>query len=102
MSYFCDKIGERSDIENRISMKLNVKGLALASGVIWGLAMFVVTLISAMNGYAADFLVVMASVYPGFSLTYGGAVVGAIYGFLDGFVGGWIFAWLYNRFAGKE
>ncbi len=80
-------------------MKLNAKAFALASGVLWGLGMFVVTLISAMNGYATDFLLVMASIYPGFSLTFTGAFFGAVYGFVDGFVGGWLFAWLYNRFV---
>jgi len=79
-------------------MKLNAKAFAMASGVIWGLLMFVTTLFAAMNGYATDFLLVMASVYPGFSLTYMGAFIGAIYGFIDGFIGGWVFAWLYNRF----
>ncbi|MDP3953717.1 MAG: bacteriophage holin [bacterium] len=79
-------------------MKLNAKAFGMASGVLWGLAMFVVTLIAAMNGYATDFLLVMASIYPGFSLTYVGAFIGAIYGFIDGFIGGWLFACLYNRF----
>ena len=83
-------------------MKLNVRGFALASGVIWGVAMFIVTSVSAMNGYGADFLLAMASIYPGLSLTFGGAVIGAVYGFLDGFIGGWLFAWLYNRFATEK
>jgi len=79
-------------------MNFNVRAFAVASGVLWAVVMFVTTLFAAMNGYATDFLLVMASIYPGFSLTYMGAFIGAIYGFIDGFVGGWLFAWLYNRF----
>ena len=79
-------------------MKMNPKAFGLAAGVLWSLAMFVMTIFAAMNGYASDFLIMMAGIYPGFSLSYLGAVIGAIYGFVDGFVGGWLFVWLYNRF----
>ncbi len=79
-------------------MNLNPKAFGIAAGAVCGAAMFVMTVMSAINGYASDFLVVMAGIYPGFSLTYLGAVIGAIYGFVDGFIGGWLFAWLYNRF----
>lgn len=83
-------------------MKLDPKAFALASGVIWGAAMLVVSAVAVMNGYASDFLQVMASVYPGYHFgNYGGALIGGVYGFLDGFVGGWIFAWLYNRMLNK-
>ena len=78
---------------------MNPKAFGMAIGVLWGLAMFLMTIINTMNGYASDFLIVMAGIYPGFSLTYFGAVIGAIYGFVDGFVGGWFFAWLYNKFV---
>ena len=79
-------------------MNLNPKAFGLASGILWGLGMFVMTILAAINGYASDFLIVMSGIYPGFSLTYLGAFVGAIYGFVHGFVGGWAFAWLYNKF----
>ena len=79
-------------------MKLNPKAFGVASGVLWGSAMFLMTIFATINGYASDFLVMMAGIYPGFTLTYFGAIVGAIYGLVDGFVGGWLFAWLYNRF----
>lgn len=80
-------------------MKLDSRALGGAFGVLWGLTMFILTILSAMNGYASDFLIMMAGIYPGFSLTYLGAVIGAIYGFIDGFIGGWLLGWLYNRFS---
>ena len=80
-------------------MKLNPQAFGMASGVLWGGAMFLMTIFAAVNGYASDFLLVMAGIYPGYSLTYFGATVGAVYGFVDGFVGGWLFTWLYNRFV---
>ena len=80
-------------------MKLDPKAFGMASGVLWGGAMLLMTVLAAANGYASDFLLMMSGIYPWwYSLTYFGAVVGAIYGFVDGFVGGWLFAWLYNKF----
>ena len=86
-------------------MKLSTKGLALASGILWGLAMLVMGLANLVWGsYGQQFLQLMASVYPGYHATRSIAevVVGTLYGFVDGLVGGAIFAWLYNQFAGSS
>lgn len=84
-------------------MKLSVKGLALSLGLLWGvLGMFLVGLCNLVwPAYGAEFLRVMASVYPGYHATpsVGQVIVGGLYGVLDGAVGGALFAWLYNRFA---
>ncbi len=84
---------------NKISKpqpKLNPTKFGLAGGIIWGVALLVVTLISVGNGYATQFLTLIMDVYPGFSISFGGAIVGFIYGFLDGFIGMWLLIWLYN------
>jgi len=84
-------------------MKFDAKAFGLASGAIWGLAMFVVSLLAVMNGYASSFLQIMADVYPGYHFgNVFGAIIGGVYGFIDGFIGGWLFAWFYNRFAQKN
>ena len=81
-------------------MKLNTKALAFASGSLWGLGLFILTLLNLyIGGYAGEFLLSIVSVYPGYSLSFAGAFVGAIYGFIDGFIGAFVFAWLYNRFV---
>ena len=85
-------------------MKLNVKAMALALGLIWGvLAMF---LTGAANlvwpGYGAGFLGVMDSLYPGYqagTASFAQVLVGTAYGAVDGAVAGALFAWVYNRFA---
>lgn len=84
-------------------MKLNVKGLALTLGLVWGiLGMFLVGLCNVIwPTYGAAFLEVMASVYPGYHGTpsFGQVIVGTLYGIVDGAVAGAIVAWVYNRFA---
>jgi len=83
-------------------MKFSVKGLALASGILWGIAMLGMGLANLVwGGYGQQFLQMMASVYPGYHAirSVSGVIVGTIYGFVDGLVAGAIFAWLYNQFA---
>jgi hypothetical protein len=79
-------------------VKLNKKAFALACGIIWGLAIFVITLWVLWRG-GGNTLILLEQFYFGYSISYLGAVIGLIYGFVDGFIGGWIFAWLYNIFV---
>ncbi|MFZ0283852.1 MAG: bacteriophage holin [Terriglobales bacterium] len=83
-------------------MKFNIKALALASGILWGLAMLVTGLANLIWGnYGQQFLEVMSSVYPGYHATRSIAevIVGTLYGAVDGLTGGAVFAWLCNQFV---
>ena len=83
-------------------MKFSVKGLALASGILWGAAMLGMGLANLIWGnYGQQFLQTVASVYPGYHATRSIAevIVGTLYGAVDGLIGGAVFAWLYNQFA---
>jgi hypothetical protein len=82
-------------------MRLNASRLGLAGGILWGLCMFVMTLVSVPTGYAADFLKMIGSVYLGYHVSLAGSIVGLIYGFLDGFIGLYVLAWLYTRLLGE-
>ena len=77
-------------------MVLNAKNLGLAGGILWGVVLLVMTLISVWTGYGAGFLNAIAGIYPGYSIEYLGSVVGLVYGFVDGFIGLFVIAWLYN------
>ncbi len=85
-------------------MKLDVKAVAITSGVVWGvLAMFLTGILNLIwTGYGQGLLDLMASLYPGYSATpsFGQVLIGTLYGLVDGAVAGAVFAWLYNTFAG--
>ena len=83
-------------------MKVDASKLGLAGGILWGLCMFVATLVSVATGYAAEFLKMMGSVYLGYHVSLAGSIVGLVYGFLDAFVGLYLLAWLYTRLLGKK
>ena len=85
-------------------MRFNVTALALAVGLTWGAAIF---LVAAANliwpGFGRAFLEILASVYPGFrpGTGAGSTVTGALYGLVDGVIGGAVFAWLYNLLSSR-
>jgi len=86
-------------------MKFDIKALALASAILWGLVMLVTGLANLIWGnYGQQFLQTMSSVYPGYHATrsIGEVIVGTLYGVVDGLVGGAVFAWLYNQFAKSD
>jgi hypothetical protein len=78
-------------------MELNPKRLGVAGGILWGVSLFVLTLLSVYTGYAAQWLSMLPSVYPGYAVSVGGSIVGLLYGFVDAFIGLFILAWLYNK-----
>ena len=83
-------------------MKLNVKAVALSSGLIWGLGLFFMTWwIIAFEGQTGE-QTIIGMVYRGYNISTMGSFIGLIWGFFDGLIGGFIFAWLYNCFASKS
>ena len=71
---------------------LNAKKLGVAGGIVWALSMFVCTILAMYTGYSAVFLKVMASIYPGYAISWGGVFLGPIYGFVDAFIAFYLLA----------
>lgn len=85
-------------------MKLNLRALAVTSGIVWALALFLTGLVNLIwRGYGEAFLKIMASVYPGYHAagSIGDLIVGTLYAILDGVICGLVFGWFYNLFLGK-
>lgn len=83
-------------------MKLNPNKIGLVCGLLWGGFLTFLTIIAVLfPPYGKAFIEVIASVYPGYTISWTGAAIGLIYGFIDWYIGGVIFAWLYN-YIGKK
>lgn len=82
-------------------MKLNIKAFALACGILWSAGLLFLTwwLIMLEGSEPAECL--LNRMYPGYTMTPIGSLIGAAWGFVDAGIGGLIFAWLYNLLAGK-
>ena len=83
-------------------MRLSVKALAIASGLLWGGCLLAVGFVNLVTPhYGVEFLRGMGSVYPGFytSRSLAQVLLGGGYGLVDGAIAGLVFGWLYNAFA---
>jgi hypothetical protein len=80
-------------------MKLSPKALGLSFGILWGVVVFAMTLLSVYTGYLSHIAELIVGVYPYYSVTVTGSVAGLVWGFIDGLVAGVIFGWIYNLFA---
>jgi hypothetical protein len=82
-------------------MKLNVKALSIASGMVIGLASLVVGEAAVFTGVGLDYVNITGPLHPGYSPTPVGALVMAIWMFIYGLIGGALVAVIYNHFAGN-
>jgi len=81
-------------------MKLNINAFGLTIGIVAAACILLMLLIGLiLPGYGNVMLRCLASIYPGFSATIGGSILGLIYGFVDGYIVGVAVAWLYNKLA---
>ncbi len=82
-------------------MKLNVKALALTSGLLWGIGLFLLTWwIILLDGGSGE-VTLIGRIYRGYSISPVGSLWGLIWGLVDGYVCGLIFALVYNYFVGR-
>ncbi len=80
-------------------MKLDVKAMAFAMGIVWALAILI-TGVAAMYGWGGMFVEVMSSLYKGYTASVKGALIGGGWAFVDGFICGAVLEFLYNKCAG--
>jgi hypothetical protein len=81
-------------------MKLRIRAFGLTTGIVLGLAVFLLTMVYLIFNYESSTLVKLHKVFPGFDITFVGGVLGLVWGFVYGVIGGAIFAWLYNKLQG--
>jgi hypothetical protein len=86
-------------------MRLSLKAMAIAAGLLWGGAILCVGLINLVDPtYGINFIQLTSSVYPWFhaSRSMGNVVIGTVDGPIDGAIAGLIFAWLYNAITSVQ
>ena len=82
-------------------MRLNVKALALTSGLLWGFGLLFITWWIMLFEGATGEVTWVGQVYRGYCISPVGSIIGMLWGFVDGLIGGAIFAWVYNFVAGR-
>ena len=79
-------------------MKLNIKAMAIAFGLVLGISLFVITWWIILLEGPSNTTTFIGKFYIGYSLTPTGSIIGLVWGLVDGAIGGAMFAWLYNKF----
>jgi len=79
-------------------MKLSKKAFGLTAGILWGVAIFIVTNFLLIKGTEGTIISGLRNFYFGYSLSFMGSIIGLIWGFAYGFVAGWLFSFFYNLF----
>jgi hypothetical protein len=74
---------------------MNVKALALTSSVVFGMIVFFTTIWLIFRNYTGE-IIIFEMLYPGYTISPAGSIIGLFYGMLDGLILGAIFGWLYN------
>jgi len=86
-------------------MKLNLKALTAAFAILWAGVVLLVGLANLIwPGYGKSFLLILASIYPGYAASgsFGDVIVGSLYALVDAAVLGFVFGWLYNLMSGNS
>lgn len=83
-------------------MKLKAHKVGLACGLTWGVFLALLTILAIyITGYGQAFFEIMISIYPGYEISWTGALLGLVYGFIDAYCGGAILALVYNWIDGE-
>jgi len=83
-------------------MQLNVKALALASGIVIGAFTFVTAHVAVITGIGLTYVNLTGALHPGYSPTWFGACVMTFWMFVYGLIGGAALAYIYNYFAKEK
>jgi len=83
-------------------MKLNVKALSLASGIVIGVYSFVVSEAAVFTGVGLEYVSITGPLHPGYSPTPLGALILAFWMFIYGLISGALFAAIYNFFEMED
>jgi hypothetical protein len=84
--------------------RMRARIMATVFGMVGGTGLFVATVWLLVKGgkLVGAHLNLLGNYFPGYSVTWGGAVLGFFYGALAGAVLGWSVAWIYNRIADRR
>jgi hypothetical protein len=88
----------------RAIARLRAGIVAIVTGMIGGAALLAATLWLVIKGgpNVGQHLGLLRAYYPGYAVTWTGALVGFFYGALTGAILGWCVAWLYNVLASRR
>lgn len=85
----------------RAVVRLNAIMMGVVLGVLCGAGLFVATVWLVLKGgpVLGPHLSLLGQYFPGYTVSWGGSILGLLYGFLTGFVAGAAVGGVYNKLA---
>ncbi len=71
----------------------------LSLGIFGGLLIAFYTVLCAYTGYGIEIEMTFEALFPGYTLSLAGGIVGVVWMFSIGYLSGSILAWMYNKLA---
>ncbi len=92
---------QRDDDVTKTLLKLNARAWGVALGLLFGIGLFLATLILVIRGgpTVGPHLGLLGLFLPGYSVSTSGAFIGFIYLFVIGYLIGWLIGSVYNALA---
>lgn len=81
--------------------KINEIALAMTLGILYGVMLSAISMISALTGWAKGVFKVYSSFFPGFTPTLMGSIIGLIWGAVFGSIFGYLTGIIYNYLADR-
>lgn len=84
--------------------RLRVGIMAIVFGMVGGVGLLLATVWLLIKGGepVGPTLGLLGNYFPGYAVTWPGALIGFVYGALVGGIAGWSTAWIYNRVASRR
>ena len=97
-------MAETQDEVKTTLLRLNARAWGIAVGLLFGSALFLVTIFLVMRGgrRVGPHLGMLWIFLPGYRVTVGGAFIGFAWAFVIGFAVGSLIGWVYNALARSE
>src|SRR5262245_24158744 len=95
-------VGDDQRLVTNIILQANERGWGIAVGLVLALALFAATNFLVLQGPdPGPHLGLLRAYFPGYSVTFGGSLIGFAYAFVVGYVLGRAVVTIYNRLAVK-
>jgi hypothetical protein len=89
------------ELIERVALRLNAAMVGLVLGFLFAAGLFVATVWLVIKGgpHPGAHLILLSQFFPGYSISFLGAICGSVYGFIVGFVTGAVLGAVYNKLA---
>lgn len=82
---------------------ISIKALAITGAILWGIYLFLLALLAGWGirfmWVSKELVELLGTIYPGYVIGFGGAILGLVYGLVCGAICGGLVAWLHNKFC---